>query len=102
MPEDNHSNNKRIAKNTLMLYIRMVFVLLVSLYTSRVVLKTLGVEDYGLYSVVGSIVTFLGFLNTSMAAASQRFLSLYTGNCFESSRKDRMETIIDVLWIEEY
>lgn len=57
----------------------MVFVLLINLYVSRLVLKALGVEDYGLYSVVGSVVSFLGFLNTSMASAAQRFLSFAQG-----------------------
>lgn len=51
-------NNKRIAKNTLFLYFRTLLVMLVSLYMSRVVLDTLGVEDYGIYNVVGGIVTF--------------------------------------------
>lgn len=73
------SSNKRIAKNTLMLYIRMAFVLFVNLYVSRLVLKALGVEDYGLYSVVGSVVSFLGFFNTSMASSAQRFLSFAQG-----------------------
>ena len=47
------SNNKRIAKNALLLYVRMIFMMVVSLYTSRVVLKVLGVEDFGIYNVVG-------------------------------------------------
>ena len=51
--DNKQTDNKRIAKNTLMLYIRMIFVMLVSLYTSRVVLATLGIEDYGIYNVVG-------------------------------------------------
>lgn len=51
------TNNKRIAKNTLMLYIRMLFIMVVSLYTSRVVLQALGVEDFGVFNVVGGIVT---------------------------------------------
>ena len=73
------SDNKRIAKNTILLYIRMFFLIIVNLYMSRVVLNALGVEDFGLYSVVGSIVSFLGFLNTAMAAASQRYLSYVSG-----------------------
>lgn len=73
------SNNKRIAKNTVMLYFRMVLLMAVNLYTSRVVLNALGAEDFGLFSVVGSVVVFLGFLNSSMAGASQRFLSFAKG-----------------------
>lgn len=71
----NESNNKRIAKNTLLLYVRMIFLLLISLFTSRVVLRTLGVEDYGIYNVVGGVVTMFAFLNTAMAGATQRFLN---------------------------
>ena len=56
------NNNKRIAKNTMMLYIRMLFSMVVSLYTSRVVLNTLGVEDYGIYNVVGGTVSLLSFV----------------------------------------
>ena len=73
------SNNKRIAKNTLFLYIRTIFTMVVSLYTSRIVLATLGVDDFGIYNVVGGIVMFLSFLNTSMAGATQRFLNFEFG-----------------------
>lgn len=73
------ANNKRVAKNTIMLYLRMMVLISVNLYTSRVILEALGVNDYGLYSVVGSVVVFLGFLNVSMTAASQRFLSFAKG-----------------------
>lgn len=73
------SNNKRIAKNTLMLYFRMILTMLVSLYTSRVVLNTLGVEDFGIYNVVGGFVTMFGFLNSAMASATQRFLAFEIG-----------------------
>ena len=54
------ANNKRIAKNTLLLYVRMLFTMVVSLYTSRVVLNALGVEDFGIYNVVGGVVAMLG------------------------------------------
>lgn len=77
---DSHAENtKRIAKNTLMLYVRMLFSMLVSLYTSRVVLNTLGVEDYGIYNVVGGVVGMLGFLNASMSGATSRFLTFELG-----------------------
>lgn len=72
-------NNRRIAKNTAMLYIRMLLLMLVNLYTSRIVINALGVEDYGLYSIVGSVVICLGFVNSSMTAASQRFLAYSKG-----------------------
>lgn len=73
------SSSKTIAKNTLILYIRMFFTMAVSLYTSRVVLTTLGVSDYGVYSIVGGIVSSFGFINASMANATQRFLSFAIG-----------------------
>ena len=73
------SNNKRIAKNTLMLYARMLFSMAVSLYTSRVVLQVLGVSDYGVYSVVGGVVGMLGFLNATMSGATSRFLTYELG-----------------------
>ena len=57
MTNQTSDNNKRIAKNTLLLYIRMFFMMGISLYTSRVVLNTLGVEDYGIYNVVGGLVS---------------------------------------------
>lgn len=72
-------NTKRIAKNTVMLYIRMFLTMLVSLYTSRVVLNVLGVEDFGIYNVVGGIVIMFSFLNSSMASATQRFFSFEIG-----------------------
>ena len=78
----NSKNNIRIAKNTGMLYIRMLLTMEVSLYTSRIVLNTLGVEDFGIYNVVGGFVTMFGFLNSAMASATQRFLS------FEIGKKD--------------
>jgi O-antigen/teichoic acid export membrane protein len=72
-------NNRRIAKNTLMLYFRMILTMLVSLYTSRVILNTLGVEDYGIYNVVGGVVSMFAFFNSAMSSATQRFLSYEIG-----------------------
>ncbi|MCR4701849.1 MAG: lipopolysaccharide biosynthesis protein, partial [Bacteroidaceae bacterium] len=66
------SNNKRIAKNTLLLYFRMFLMMAISLYTSRIVLKTLGVEDFGIYNVVGGLIEMFGFINGSMASCTQR------------------------------
>lgn len=68
-------NNRRIAKNTVLLYIRSFIVMLVSLYTSRVILKALGVDDYGLYNVVGGVVGLFAFLRSSMTKSTQRFLN---------------------------
>ena len=82
MQQDNSANNKRIAKNTLLLYIRMLFLMLVSLYTSRVILNALGVEDYGIYNVVGGMVTMFSVLSGSLSSAISRFITfeLGTGN----------------------
>ena len=70
------SDSKLIAKNTLMLYSRQILTIVVSLYTVRVVLDTLGASDYGLYNVVAGVVTMFSFLMGSMAVASQRYFSL--------------------------
>lgn len=70
---------KLVAKNTIMLYSRMLVLITVNLYTSRVILNSLGVKDFGLYTIVGSIVIFLSFINNSMSMASQRFLSYAKG-----------------------
>lgn len=82
------SNSKRIAKNTLMLYFRQILIMIVSLYTVRVVLNTLGAEDYGIYNVVAGVVTMFSFLSYSMATASQRYFSFALGqNDSESLKK---------------
>lgn len=79
MSNQTTENNKRIAKNTIMLYLRMFLTMVVGLYTSRVVLQTLGVEDYGIYGVIGGIVAIMGFLNASMSGATSRFLTFELG-----------------------
>lgn len=73
------ANNKRIAKNTLILYVRMLFMMLISLYTSRVILNALGAEDFGIYNVVGGVVAMMSFFSSSMATATQRFLNYEMG-----------------------
>lgn len=72
-------NNRRIAKNTLLLYIRMLFIMAVSLYTSRVVLNSLGVEDYGIYNVVGGVTAMFTILSGSLSAAISRFITFELG-----------------------
>lgn len=72
-------NNKRIAQNTLLLYFRMLVIMLVTLFTSRIVLSTLGVVDYGIYNVVGGLVTMMGILNGAMSVSTQRFLTYELG-----------------------
>ncbi len=74
-----NQQNKNIAKNTILLYFRMILIILVSLYTSRVLLNILGVQDFGIYNVVGGVVTMFVFLNGAMTTATQRFLSFEIG-----------------------
>ena len=76
---DTSANNKRIAKNTLLLYFRMLFMMAVSLYTSRVVLNALGVEDFGIYNVVGGVVAMFSMLSGSLSAAITRFITYELG-----------------------
>ena len=73
------NNNKRIAKNTLLLYVRMLFTMAVSLYTSRVILNALGVVDYGIYNVIAGVVATLAFVKTTLSSAAQRFISIELG-----------------------
>ena len=73
------SDNKKIAKNTMFLYFRTIVILIVSLYTSRVILNVLGVDDYSIYNVVGGVVTLLAFLNAALSNGSSRFLTYEMG-----------------------
>lgn len=75
--------NKRIVKNTIFLYIRTFVSMIISLYTSRKILEALGVSDFGIYNVVGGVITMLTFMNSSMSVATQRFLTVELG------RKDK-------------
>lgn len=79
MSESASANNKRIAKNTLLLYVRMLFLMAIGLYTSRVVLRVLGVEDYGVYNVVGGFVGLFAVLSQSLSSAASRFLTYAMG-----------------------
>ena len=81
------SDTRRIARNTLMLYFRQILIMLVSLYTVRVVLNVLGAEDYGIYNVVAGVVTMFGFLSGAMATASQRYFSYDLGKNDEEHLK---------------
>lgn len=81
-------NSKRIAKNSLFMTIRMIVVLLITLYTSRIILNVLGVEDYGIYNIVAGFVTMFGFLNSSLSNGIQRFFNYELGkNGIEGANK---------------
>ena len=79
MPETKITDNRRVARNTVFLYVRMILILGVTLYTSRIVLDVLGVNDYGIYNVVGGVVAMFAFLSNSMASATQRYLTYELG-----------------------
>lgn len=85
----NSLENKRVAKNSILLYGRMLLMLVISLYTSRVILEALGFNDYGIYNVVGGIVTMFTFINSAMGNASSRFITFAIG-------KGEKDNIIDV------
>ena len=89
----NHSENtKRIAKNTMMLYVRMLFGMLVSLYTSRVVLSTLGVEDFGIQGAVGGFVAMFSLISSSLSSSVSRFLTFELGKGDKESLKQVFST----------
>ena len=91
-------NNQRIAKNTVLLYIRTLFVMVVSLYTSRVILQVLGVEDYGVYQVVGGMVAMFMVISASLSTAISRFITyeIGTGNADKLSRIFATSIIIQI------
>ena len=72
-------NNKRVAKNTLFLYFRMILLMGINLYTSRIILEALGVNDYGIYNIVGGVVAMFGFISGAMISSTQRYLNYYMG-----------------------
>lgn len=88
------SNNKTIARNTVYLYFRMMFTMVVSLYTSRVILQVLGVDDFGIYQTVGGIVGLLSFLNSALAAGSSRFLTYELGTGDKEKLKKTFSTVL--------
>ena len=73
------NQEKSLLRNTISLYIRMLFSVCINLYVSRIALKALGVDDFGIYNVVGGVIVLLGFINSSMSIASSRFLTLAMG-----------------------
>lgn len=92
MATDYSNNNKRIARNTFLLYLRMLFLLVLSLYTSRILLDGLGVDDFGLYNVVGGIVAIFTFVCTAMSNSTLRFVT------FELGKNDN-QTLQDIVTV---
>ena len=89
-------NSKRIAKNTMMLYVRMLLLMAVTLYTSRVVLKALGVNDFGIYNVVGGVVTMFSILSNSLSSAISRFITYELGKNDFTKLKSIFSTAITI------
>lgn len=83
-------DNKRIAKNTVYLYIRMLFTMAITLFTSRLTLQALGVSDYGIYNVVGGIVALFSFLNATLTTGTQRFITFALG---KNNEKELNKTV---------
>lgn len=92
--QETNAGNKRIAKNTLLLYLRLAIVLVISLYTSRVVLRTLGVVDYGIYNVVAGFVSMFSLLSTSLTNSVRRFYNYEIGKNGESGMRQIFVTSI--------
>lgn len=92
-----NSDNKRIAKNTIFLYFRMLLLMFISLYTSRVTLKILGVDDFGIYQAVGGVVTFLAFLSNALSSGTSRFITFEMGK-----EKPRLDILFSTVRIAHF
>ncbi len=90
------SDNRTIAKNTVFLYIRMFVTMIISLYTSPVVLQILGIDDYGIYQAVGGIVGFLSFINSALSGGTSRFLTYELGTGNKGKLKNTFSTTLTV------
>lgn len=95
---DNLSSNKRIAKNTLLLYIRTILVMLVALYTSRIVLNVLGVDDYGIYNVVGGVVTMFSIISGALSTSISRYITFELGK----GEKDTLRRVFSTSVIVQF
>ena len=88
-------NNQRVAKNTIMLYMRMMVLMLIGLYTSRVILQSLGVGNYGINNVIAGFLSMSGIITSSMSCAISRFITVELG-------KGNLETQAECWWIFNY
>lgn len=93
---DTTSNNKRLVKNTLLLYVRMFFTMGIALYTSRIILDSLGFEDFGIYNIVGGTVALFSFINITLTGATSRFLAYEIGTGNEKRLKEIFRTSLAV------
>ncbi len=79
MSTESSDNNQLVAKNTIMLYMRMMVLMLIGLYTSRVILQSLGVENYGINNVIAGFLSMFGIITSSMSSAISRFFTVELG-----------------------
>lgn len=93
------ADNRKIAKNTMMLYIRMLLIMAVTLYTSRVILKVLGIEDYGIYNLIAGFVTFLVFITNSLVSAMQRYFNVALGQNDSEKYKEVFSMSLNILFL---
>ena len=91
---ERQTNNRTIVKNTFFLYFRMMFTMLVTLYTSRVILQMLGVNDYGIYQTVGGVAVILSFISTALSSGSSRFLTYELGKKDEDKLRRTFSTVL--------
>lgn len=85
MSTQTSDNNKRIAKNTMLLYFRMIFIMVISLFTSRINLQSLGVENFGIYNVVGGVVAMFSVFSGSLSVSISRFITYELGKVTKKS-----------------
>lgn len=96
---ENSLGNKRLAKNSLVLYIRMLFTMVIQLYTSRLVLQALGVDDYGIYNVVGGVVLLLNSVNASLSNANARFIAVEIGSGYNGNLRRLFGCIMSIHYL---
>ena len=96
MSNQTSDNNKRIAKNTLLLYFRMLFLMVISLFTSRITLQTLGVDNFGIYNVVGGIVAMFSIMSGSLSNAISRYITFELGKGDKKILKKVFSTAVNV------
>lgn len=96
MHQDNNSNNKRIAKNTMLLYFRMIFIMVISLFTSRINLQSLGVENFGIYNVVGGVVAMFSVFSGSLSVSISRFITYELGKGNQEKLKKVFSTAVSI------
>lgn len=92
----NSENNKRIAKNTILLYSRLLITMFVSLYTSRVIINVLGIEDFGIYNIVGGVIVLFSFVNGALVSSTQRFLNYEIGKENINAQKKIFQTSLTI------